>query len=383
MTIMTAMPNNAPNMKLGIILGTRPEIIKMSPVIRAAKRRGVDFFVLHTGQHYSKELDEQMFADLELDAPKYNLGVGGQPYRKQIGLMTREIKLVLEVEKPYAVVVQGDTISVLAGALAANKLNIKVAHHEAGLRSHDLAMLEETNRIITDHVSDFLFVPTPDALKNLHQEGRETDRIHFTGNTIVDAVEQNLEIAEKRSDIIKRLGLTSKGYMLVTAHRAENVDNEERLRSIMASLAVVGSEYNVPLVFPMHPRTRNKLAEFKVSIPKEITVIDPVGFLESILLQKHARLVMTDSGGLQEESFILRVPCVTLRDNTERPETVEYGANIVAGVLPESVLAAVRTLLEKKNVFSSPDKLFGDGKAGERIIDILLRHHTGVHHGSI
>lgn len=371
------------NMKLGIILGTRPEIIKMSPVIRAAQKSGIDFFVLHTGQHYSKELDEQMFDDLELDAPKYNLGVGGQPYRKQIGLMTREIMKILEVEKPHVVVVQGDTISVLAGALAANKLGIKVAHHEAGLRSHDLAMLEETNRIITDHVSDFLFVPTHDALNNLEQEGREKDRIHFTGNTIVDAVEQNLEIAEKRSDIIKRLGLTSKGYMLVTAHRAENVDNEERLRNIMDSLSLVGKEFNVPLVFPMHPRTRNRLTEFNVPIPKEVTVIEPVGFLESILLQKHARLVMTDSGGLQEESFILRVPCVTLRDNTERPETVAYGANIVAGVAPEGVLAAVKMMHEKQDIFSNTDKIFGDGKAGERIVDILHRYHAGKHLGSI
>ena len=355
----------------------------MSPVIRAADRRKLDHFILHTGQHYSKELDEQIFQDLELAPPRYNLGVGGQPFRMQVGLMTREIKIILEKELPDVVIVQGDTISVLAGALAANKLGIKVAHHEAGLRSHDLSMPEETNRIITDHVSDFLFAPTPDALKNLHQEGRDTDRIHFTGNTIVDAVLQNLAIAEKKSTAMSKLGLTSKAYVLVTAHRAENVDDKERLVNIMESLSRVQKELAIPVVFPMHPRTKNRLAEFEIAIPKNITVTAPLGFLEFLQLENNARIVLTDSGGVQEECLILGVPCVTLRDNTERPETVEHGVNIVAGVLPEKVLEATMLMHGKKDLFHNKENPFGDGRAGERILDILLRHHTGIHLGKI
>jgi len=189
-------------MRIAIILGTRPEIIKMSPIIRECERRKIDYFILHTGQHYTKELDDGIFSDLELPKPKYNLGVGGQPYRKQVGIMTREIIKILQKEQPSVILVQGDTISVLAGALAAQKLGIKIGHHEAGLRSHDTTMLEEINRVITDHVSDYLFVPTPDALKNLHQEGKEPERIFFTGNTIVDAVYQNLELAQRKSKII-------------------------------------------------------------------------------------------------------------------------------------------------------------------------------------
>lgn len=360
-------------MKLAIILGTRPEIIKMSPLVRAAKRRNLDYFILHTGQHYSKELDEQIFQDLDLEPPRYNLGVGGQPFRMQVGLMTREIKAILEVEHPDVVIVQGDTISVLAGALAANKLGIKVAHHEAGLRSHDLTMPEETNRIITDHISDFLFVPTSDALKNLQEEGRGADHVYLTGNTIVDAVLQNLEIAEDRSTALTNLKLTPKEYILVTAHRAENVDDKERLTQIMESLRLVQKELGITVVFPMHPRTKKRLEEFEISIPSALTIIEPLGFLEFLQLEHHARVVLTDSGGVQEECLILKVPCVTLRDNTERPETVSHGVNIVAGVVPGSVLRAVKTMTQGKDLFHGKENPFGDGKAGERIIEVLLR----------
>jgi len=357
-------------MKIAIILGTRPEIIKMSPVIRECEKRKIDYFILHTGQHYSKELDEQIFQDLELPKPKYNLGVGGQPYRKQVGLMTKEIIKILQIENPDFVIVQGDTISVLAGALAANKLGIKLAHHEAGLRSHDITMLEEINRVIVDHISDYLFTPTSDALKNLHQEGRDLEKIHFTGNTIVDAIYQNLEISEKKSNILEKLGLKGKEYFLCTAHRAENVDDKIRLKGIMDSFALLEKEFNIPLVFSMHPRTKLRIAQFKLVIPENVIVIEPPGFLDFLQLEKNARLILTDSGGIQEESFILKIPCVTLRDNTERPETVEYGANILAGTVPEKVLECTKKMLSKKNfsIFESP---FGDGKAAERIISIL------------
>lgn len=360
-------------MKVCIVLGTRPEIVKMAPIVRECERKRIEYFILHTGQHYSKELDEQMFSDLELDKPKYNLGVGGQPYRKQVGLMIKEIEKILEQERPDIVFVQGDTISVLAGALAARKIGIKVGHHEAGLRSHDTGMLEEVNRVIVDHISDFLFTPTPDALKNLHQEGRNPDKVYFTGNTIVDAVQQNLELAKKKSDILNRSGLREKEYILVTAHRAENVDKQDRFLGIIEGLRKVYAEVNIPIVFPIHPRTLNKMEEFHIEIPEGIRTIPPAGFLDFLMLEKNAKVVLTDSGGVQEECFILNVPCVTLRDNTERPETIEYGGNILAGVNPDKILACTKAMLNKELKHNSWDNPFGDGNAAKRIIEITLK----------
>ncbi|MBS3091159.1 UDP-N-acetylglucosamine 2-epimerase (non-hydrolyzing) [Candidatus Pacearchaeota archaeon] len=361
-------------MKLAIILGTRPEIIKMAPIIRECEKRKMDYFVLHTGQHYSKELDEQIFLDLELPKPKYNLGVGSQPYRKQVGIMTREIEKIFEKELPNLVLVQGDTISVLAGALAAKKLNIKVGHHEAGLRSHDTSMLEEVNRVIVDHISDFLFTPTPDALKNLHQEGKEPSRIFFTGNTIVDALNQNIEIARNKSKILEKLGLRSKSYILVTAHRAENVDKPEKLKDIINGLSLIYKEFAIPLVFPIHPRTLARMKENNIESPKGLFLLEPVGFLDFLILEQNAKLVITDSGGVQEECFVLKVPCVTIRENTERPETIEYGMNILAGTNPDKMLLAAKEMFSKSinpgsNGWENP---FGDGKAAERILDILM-----------
>ncbi len=357
--------------KIAIVLGTRPEIIKMSPIVVECQKQGVDFFILHTGQHYSHELDKQIFDDLKLPAPKHNLGIGGQPYRKQVGLMTKEISKILDIEKPDVVIVQGDTISVLAGAMAGKKVGIKIAHHESGLRSHDTSMVEETNRVITDHISDFLFVPTLDALKNLQEEGMDPDRIHMVGNTIVDAVLQNLDKALNTGKKFEEHKLSSRGYILASAHRAENVDVPKRLKGIIEGLRLTGQELGVPVIFPVHPRTKFKLKEFNITLPDNIIEIEPVGFLELLKLEKHARLVMTDSGGMQEESFILRVPCVTLRDNTERPETVEHGANIVSGVEPEKILAAAKLMVGKNlnpTHFINP---FGDGRTAERIIRIL------------
>src|SRR3989344_5226938 len=338
----------------------------MSPIVRACEKQGVGFFILHTGQHWSPEMDRKIFTDLELPKPKYNLGVGGEPYRKQIGFMTKEISIILAKEKPDIVLVQGDTISVLAGGLAANKLGIKVGHHEAGLRSHDITMLEEINRVITDHISDYLFAPTPDALKNLHQEGREADKIHFTGNTIVDAVRENVLISEKKSKILQKLKLKKKEYILATAHRAENVDNQKRLREILSGMSLVQEKLKLPLIFPLHPRTKHRIREFKLNIPKNIKIISPQGFLDFLALENNAKLVLTDSGGMQEECFILRVPCVTLRDNTERPETVEYGGNIVAGTDHQKIVKSALTILKKNQKIKEWENPFGDGKAGER-----------------
>lgn len=318
-------------------------------------------------------MDSRFFADLKLPKPKYNLKIRGKSYEKQIGFMVRGISDILKKEKPDVVLVQGDTTSVLAGSLAANKLGIKVGHIEAGLRSRDLSMIEEINRIIVDHISDYLFVPTKDAFKNLIEEHCDKEKIHLTGNTIVDAVLQNIEIAEKTASPLKKLKLENKGYLLATAHRAENVDKKERLLGIISGLSLVGKESSAPVIFPAHPRTVQKIEEFGIKIPKEIKIIKPVGFIEMLLLQKNAEMILTDSGGIQEESCILNVPCVTFRDNTERPETVECGANIISGVIPENILASAIKMRNKNHILKKWDNPFGDGKAGEKIIKIITK----------
>ena len=355
--------------KIAIILGTRPEIIKMSPVIRACQKKRIDFFILHTGQHYSKELDLDIFADLQLPPPKYNLSLGGLEYRKQLSSMVSHITKILLKEKPKVVIVQGDTNSVLAGALAANKLGILVAHHEAGLRSGDLTMPEEVNRIIVDQISDFLFVPTETALENLRTEGLKPSKIKLVGNTIVDAVKQNIAIAEKRSQILKDLNLTAKNYFLVTAHRAENVDIKNRLQNIILGLEKVGKKYSLPIIWPIHPRAQKQIKEFNIKLGGEIRVIPPCGFLDFLMLEGNAKAILTDSGGVQEEAFILNIPCITLRDNTERPETIEHGKNILAGTNPDTIEEATEEILKKFN--KEINNIFGDGQTGEKIIKYL------------
>jgi UDP-N-acetylglucosamine 2-epimerase (non-hydrolysing) len=357
-------------MNICILIGTRPEIIKMSPLVRACETRRIRNFILHTGQHYSYEMDRKFFEDLGLPAAKYNLNVGGQEYRKQVGLMIREITKVLTKEQPDIVFVQGDTNSVLAGALAANKLGISIGHHEAGLRSHDLGMLEETNRIITDHIADYLFVPTEDAMKNLREEGIDHRNVFLTGNTVVDAVKQNLKIAKEKVHPLERLGLSRHKYILATAHRAENVDHAERLQGIMRGLGNLADHFGHQVVFPIHPRTSASLVRFAIEVPKQVRLVDPVGYLEFLQLEDNALLMVTDSGGLQEEACILKVPCVTIRDNTERPETVAAGINVLAGTNPDKILSAAIDLLGSTRTWINP---FGDGHAAEKIIECYLK----------
>jgi UDP-N-acetylglucosamine 2-epimerase (non-hydrolysing) len=354
---------------IAIILGTRPEIIKMSPIIRACEALGEDYFTLHTGQHYSYDMDRAFFEDLELPEPKYNLDVGSGTHAKQTGKIMAGIEKVLLEEKPKVVLVQGDTNTVLAGALAASKLHIKVGHVEAGLRSFDRQMPEEINRVVADHISDMLFPPTETAKKNLMDEGIPEEKIFVTGNTIVDAVEQNLAIARRKGDLLQQLCLTAKGFFLVTAHRAENVDHKQRLEGILQGLEALRDEFSLPIVFPMHPRTAKMVQAFGLS-PDGICVTKPLGYLDFLQLEANARLVLTDSGGLQEESCILGVPCVTLRDNTERPETVEVGANALAGIEPDVMLSRAREMLVQGRSWANP---FGDGEAGERIVQEVLK----------
>jgi UDP-N-acetylglucosamine 2-epimerase (non-hydrolysing) len=370
-------------MRVAIIVGTRPEIIKMSPVIRELQSRRMSLFILHTGQHYSYNMDRVFFEQLELLEPKYNLEVGSGSHAEETGKMLMGIEQVLLKERPDVVLVEGDTNSVLAGALTASKLHIKVGHVEAGLRSYDRNMPEEINRVLTDHCSDYLFAPTEKAEAILLGEGILEEKIFVTGNTIVDAVHQNLEIARRssrlgssRSDATpvtfnmeyRTLNLEPKNYFLVTLHRQENVDNGARLASILDGLDRVATEFGLPVIYPIHPRSRKMMKQFNLN-PENLELIKPLDFLSFLHLESNARLTLTDSGGVQEESCILRVPCVTLRDNTERPETLEVGSNILAGAVPDKILECTQMMLARKNQWRNP---FGDGKAGRRITKIIM-----------
>lgn len=348
---------------IAIVVGTRPEIIKMSPIIRACEEDRIPYYLLHTGQHYSYEMDRVFFDELELPQADDNLDVGSGHHGEQTAKILQGIEKVLMTRRTDVVLVQGDTNTVMAGALAAAKLHIPVGHVEAGLRSFDRRMPEEINRVVADHLSTYLFAPTDIARDNLLHEGILDESIHITGNTIVDAVQQNLAIARRNGDLLPGLGLTRGEYFLVTAHRAENVDDKTRLAGIFQGLQAIQEEYGLPVIFPMHPRTQKMLSGF--GIPHEgIRVMQPAGFLEFLQLEANARLVLTDSGGVQEETCILGVPCVTLRENTERPETLAVGSNILAGTAPASIAEAVRRMLGSETGWTNP---FGDGMAGRRI----------------
>ena len=354
-------------LKIAIVLGTRPEIIKMAPVIRELETRGVDFFVLHTGQHYSYNLDRVFFEELKLPLAKYNLEAGSGSHAEQTAKILIGVEKVLREETPDIVLVEGDTNSVLASALAATKLHIKVGHVEAGLRSYDRNMPEEINRALTDHCSDYLFAPTEKAKSILLGEGIPREKISVTGNTIVDAIYQNLKMAQEQSDTLDTLHVAPGKYFLATLHRQENVDNRARFASILEGLNRVAADLNLPVIYPIHPHSQKRMNDFNLKA-SNLTLIEPIAFFSFLQLESNARLILTDSGGVQEEACILRIPCVTLRDNTERPETIEVNANILAGTSPGNILKCVRLMLSKKGDWRNP---FGDGKAGERIVSIV------------
>lgn len=354
-------------MKIAVVLGTRPEIIKMAPVIKELERRDIDFFVLHTGQHYSDNLDRVFFEQMELPPAKYNLEVGSASHAEQTARILIGAEKVLKKENPDVVLVEGDTNSVFAGALAASKLGIRVGHVEAGLRSYDRNMPEETNRVLTDHCADYLFAPTEKAACILRGEGIPEEKIFVTGNTIVDAVYQNLAIIRKRGNTLDCLHLNPGQYFLVTLHRQENVDNPARFSSILQGLSKVADVFHQPVIYPVHPRSQQRINQFNLRL-NNLMPIAPIDFWDFLQLESNARLILTDSGGVQEESCILGIPCVTLRDNTERPETLEVGANILAGTTAERIVECCQIMLGRPNQWPNP---FGDGRAGQRIVDII------------
>ena len=353
---------------IGIILGTRPEIIKMSPVIRECERRGIDYFILHTGQHYTYEMDRLFFEELELPNPDYNLDVGSGSQAGQTAKIMTGVEDVLVKEAPDLILVQGDTNTVMAGALAASKLHVRVGHIEAGLRSFNRRMPEEINRVLTDHISDYLFAPTENARKNLLTEGIADRKICVTGNTIVDAVYQNLDISRKKVSILKDLDLEPREYFLVTAHRQENVDNRARLKEILRGLLGVQKEFALPVVFPVHPRTEKRIKELGIGIDG-LNFTKPFGFLEFLQLESQAKAVLTDSGGVQEETCVLGVPCATMRYDTERPETLNVGSNVLVGADSRKILEGVRFAVTRKPGWENP---YGDGIAGKMIVMVCV-----------
>ena len=365
------------------ILGTRPEIIKLSPLIRLCQKRRIPSKVIHSGQHYSYAMDEVFFKELSLPKPDYRLSIRSRaPYMQgeHTGRMLIEIEKILLKDMPKAVVVQGDTNTVLAGAMTAEKISttksytgfeIKIAHVEAGLRSFDRTMPEEINRFIVDHISDFLFVPTPLEKRIVLKEGVPEKNIYITGNTIVDAVQSNLGLAKKKSVVLTKLGLGRNDYILLTLHRQENVDSKERFASIVKGINLVCDAIDLPVIFPIHPRTAKKIKRFGLKFDNRIKAIEPLDFLSFLYLEANASLILTDSGGVQEESCILKVPCVTLRENTERPETIKAGSNMIGGIDAEGIVNASMQMAQRKRDWRNP---FGDGKAADRILDILVGH---------
>ncbi len=357
-------------MKLVQIVGARPQFIKVAPVLRSIKQhnraqpdRAIQEILVHTGQHYDDAMSRVFFEELEIKEPDYHLGVGSGTHGQQTGEMLKRIEEVLLKEKPDLVMVYGDTNSTLAGALAAAKLHIPVAHVEAGLRSFNKRMPEEINRALTDHASNLLFCPTETAVENLRREGI-TKGVRLVGDVMYDSVLYNAELAERKSNVLRRLGLGSKEYALATIHRAENTDDSERLRAIFTALARIAREL-LPVILPLHPRTRNRLTAVGLS-PQHVRLLDPVSYLDMILLEKHARLVLTDSGGVQKEAFFFRVPCVTLREETEWAETVKTGWNALAGSDPEAIFAAAGDARPGQDRITA----YGDGRAAEGIVKV-------------
>lgn len=346
------------------VAGARPNFIKIKPVLDALERRGVETLLVHTGQHYDVAMSRVFFEDLGMRQPDHSLNVGSGSHAVQTGRIMTAFEPLLEQISPDLVAVAGDVNSTVACALVAAKSGSYVAHVEAGLRSRDWSMPEEINRVVTDRISDYLLAPSQDAADNLRSEGYRDDQIHLVGNVMIDTLLANLGRARQRP-VLTDLSLKAGAYGLVTLHRPANVDDAAALTALIAALGKVAAE--CPLVFPVHPRTRSRLGG---NLPDGIHAVEPLGYLDFLALQADARLVLTDSGGVQEETTVLGIPCLTLRDNTERPITVTEGTNRVVGTNPDDVLAAAR------EVFAHPPDIrrpaLWDGNAGERIASALL-----------
>ena len=356
------------------VVGARPNFMKVAPIVAAMKRRAERFhpLVVHTGQHYDAAMSDSFFRDLELPEPDVHLGVGSASHAAQTAAVMERFEPVVLQEKPDWVLVVGDVNSTLACALVCVKLGIKVAHVEAGLRSRDRTMPEEINRLLTDQIADLLLTPSPDADENLRAEGIPPERIRFVGNVMIDSLLQNLERA-RASRIRTDLGVDGSAYGVLTLHRPSNVDRPETFGRILSALETITQ--TLPVIFPVHPRTRKTIAELglneRVAAMKNLRLIDPLGYLDFLSLYSSARLVLTDSGGIQEETTVLGIPCLTLRENTERPITVELGTNVVVGTDTARIIAAATAAMNGSAKPTARQPPLWDGHASERILDAL------------
>lgn len=360
-------------MKTAFIAGTRPNFMKIAPLIEQFKKRKIDNILIHTGQHYDREMSRLFFDELKLPEPDINLGVGSGTYGEQISAVISRLENVLIKEKPDLVVVVGDVNSTLAGALIAKQLGIKVAHVEAGLRSFDMGMPEEINRMLTDRISDFLFTTEESANRNLLNEGIGSKKIFFVGNVMIDTLLKHRESSNK-SGILEKLDLEENRHCILTLHRPSNVDNRESLENIASILDKI--QEKIKIVFPAHPRTKKNLSLFRLdkrlASMKNLILTEPLGYLEFLCLMSNSRLVLTDSGGIQEETTVLGVPCITLRENTERPVTAEQGTNLLISTNKYKVIEKSIEIISNKNPIKNRIPELWDGKAAERIVKVLM-----------
>ena len=348
-------------MKIITVLGARPQFIKAAAVSHKLREKHEEK-IIHTGQHYDDNMSKVFFDELQIPMPDYNLSVGSGNHGFQTGQMLIKIEEVIEREKPDCMLVYGDTNSTIAGALAASKLLIPVAHIEAGLRSFNMAMPEEQNRILADHISTFLFTPTDTATHNLKNEGI-IKGVHNTGDVMFDATLFFSELARGKGEVLTKLGLEAEDYILTTIHRAENTNSIERLRNIIGALNECGRK----VVIPLHPRTKKFIENYNLKFSDNIKIIEPIGYLDMILLEKSSYKIVTDSGGIQKEAYFMGKPCITMRDETEWVETVNSGWNVIVGADKDKILQGIQSFMP----VSLRHNYFGDGNAAEKIVNIL------------
>ncbi|MDU7453380.1 non-hydrolyzing UDP-N-acetylglucosamine 2-epimerase [Clostridium saudiense] len=348
-------------MKIITIVGARPQFIKAAPVSKTLRTEHEEI-IIHTGQHYDANMSDIFFNELKIPRPDYNLEIGSGSHGMMTGRMLEKLEEIYLKEKPDFVLVYGDTNSTLAGALAASKLLIPVIHIEAGLRSFNKAMPEEQNRILTDHISDLLLVPTEDAIKNLTNEGIKKG-IHNVGDVMYDAVLMFKEIAKSKSGLLKELDVNSGEYILTTIHRAENTNDINRLRNMIEALNESGEK----IILPLHPRTKKFIEGYGLNFNENIKVIDPIGYLEMLMLEENSKMIVTDSGGVQKEAYFMGKPCITMRDETEWVETVACGWNVVVGTDKNKILDNIRNFKPT----SIQQAIFGDGNAAQKILNII------------
>src|SRR3989344_2764364 len=363
-------------MKIVSVVGTRPNFIKLGALVSEIRKHPIQHVLIHTGQHYDTDMNALFFDELQLPKPDINLGIHAGNFSQQLGAMVLGLEKILMKEKPNLVIVVGDVNSTLAGAFAAHTLGIPVAHVEAGLRSFDLEMPEEVNRILTDRMSDFLFTTEKSAGANLKKEGIPAKKIHFVGNVMIDTLLAHKE-KSGTSKILEKLKIKKNEYCVLTLHRPSNVDTQNGLGNILAVLEKIKEKTKI--VFPVHPRTKKNLQSFgldkQLKKMKNVLLSEPLGYLDFLHLMAHAKLVLTDSGGIQEETTVVGVPCITLRNNTERPVTSEQGTNLLVSTDKGKVVEKALSVLTDKITVRKKIPELWDGKASERIVSILLKSH--------